>query len=118
MKIKIAIIGTGYVGLTTGACFAYLGHKVICVDKDKKKIVKLRKGKVPIYEPGLNEILKKHKKNIEFSVNIGNAVKKSDVIFICVGTPPEKDGSINLDQFKEYVRDIAQSLDCYKVVVN
>jgi len=118
MKIKIAIIGTGYVGLTTGACFAYLGHKVICVDKDKKKIVKLRKGKVPIYEPGLNEILKKHKKNIEFSVNIGNAVKKSDVIFICVGTPPEKDGSINLDQFKESVRDIAQSLDCYKVVVN
>jgi UDPglucose 6-dehydrogenase len=118
MKIKIAIIGTGYVGLTTGACFAYLGHKVICVDKDKKKIVKLRKGKVPIYEPGLNEILKKHKKNIEFSVNIGNAVKKSDVIFICVGTPPEKDGSINLDQFKESVRDVAQSLDCYKVIVN
>jgi UDPglucose 6-dehydrogenase len=117
MKRKIAIIGTGYVGLTTGVCFAYLGHKIICVDNDKNKIQKLKKGIVPIFEPGLDEILKKHRKNIEFTENLKDAVKKSEIIFICVGTPSKKDGSIDLSYFKEAIREVAKLLENYKIIV-
>jgi len=118
MKRKITIIGTGYVGLTAGVCFAYLGHKVICVDRNKTKIAELKKGKIPIYEAGLDEILKKHQKNIEFATNLEDAVKKSEIIFICVGTPSKKDGRIDLTQFKEAVRNISKSLERYKMIVN
>jgi len=118
MQKKIAVIGTGYVGLTIGVCLAYLGHKVVCLDKNKSKIQKLKRGVVPIFEPGLDEILKKHQKNIKFTTNFKNAVYKSEVIFICVGTPSKKDGSIELAQFKEAVRNIAKHLDSYKVIVN
>ena len=118
MKRKIAVIGTGYVGLTTGVCFASLGHKVICVDKDKNKIKKLKKGVIPIFEPGLDEILKNHRKNIEFTENLDEAVKKSEAIFIVVGTPSKKDGSIDMAHFKKAIKEVANPLKNYKVIVN
>ena len=87
--MKICIIGTGYVGLVTGACFADLGNTVYCVDKDEDKIYMLNEGKIPIYEPGLNEIVKKnHLSNrLRFTTDLNFAVKSSDIVFICVGTP-------------------------------
>ena len=118
MQRKIAIIGTGYVGLTAGICLAYLGHKVICLDNDKSKIKKLRKGIIPIFEPELAQILKKHRNNIEFSSDLKQAVKRSEVIFITVGTPPKKDGSIDMREFKNVVKEIAKSINDYKVVVS
>jgi len=118
MQRKIAIIGAGCVGLTTGLGFVYLGHKVVCIDKDKNKIQKLKEGIIPIFEQGLDKILKKYKRNIEFTTNLKDAVKKNEIIFICVGTPSKKDGSIELTQFKEAVRDIAAALNGYKVIVN
>jgi len=118
MQRKISVIGTGYVGLTTGVCLAYLGHKVICVDKDKNKIQRLQKGIVPIYEPGLDEILKKHRKNLEFTTNTKDAVQKSEVIFIAVGTPSQKDGDIDMTYFRQAIREIAKILDSYKIIVN
>ena len=86
------MIGTGYVGLVSGACFADLGNTVYCVDKDKKKIEILNNGKVPIYEPGLNEIVKKNflSGRLVFTSDLEKAVKNSDIIFICVGTPSSK----------------------------
>ena len=118
MQRKIAIIGAGCVGLTTGLGFVYLGHKVVCIDKDKNKIQKLKEGIIPIFEQGLDKILKKYKRNIEFTTNLKDTVKKNEIIFICVGTPSKKDGSIELTQFKEAVRNIAKHLDRYKVIVN
>ena len=86
------MIGTGYVGLVSGVCFSDLGNKVICADIDKDKISKLNYGKVPIYEPGLSELLKKNydQKRLTFTTDISSAIKKSDIIFICVGTPTKK----------------------------
>lgn len=118
MQRKISIIGTGYVGLTTGVCLAYLGHKVICVDKDKGKIQKLKRGIIPIFEPGLDEILKKNRRNIEFTANLRDAVNKSEVIFIAVGTPSKKDGSIDTIYFEEAIREVAKAIQDYKVIVN
>jgi len=118
LQRKISVIGTGYVGLTTGACFAYLGHKVICVDKDKNKIRKLKKGIVPIYEPGLDEILKTHKRDIEFTTNTKGAVKKSEAIFIAVGTPSKKDGDIDMTYFKQAIKEVAKAIDNYKIIVD
>ena len=90
--MKLCMIGTGYVGLVSGVCFSDVGNVVYCVDKDKKKIDLLNKGKVPIYEPGLEEILKRnHKaKRLFFTTDLNGAVKKSDIVFICVGTPTKK----------------------------
>ena len=90
--MKLCMIGTGYVGLVSGVCFSDVGNVVYCVDKDQNKIDSLNKGKVPIYEPGLEEILKRnHKtKRLFFTSNLSEAVKKSDIIFICVGTPTQK----------------------------
>jgi len=118
MQRKISVIGTGYVGLTTGACLAYLGHSVICVDKDKNKIQNLKRGIVPIYEPGLDEILKTHKKNIEFTTNTKYAVENSEVVFIAVGTPSKRDGDIDMTYFKQAIREVAKALDGYKIIVN
>ena len=86
------MIGTGYVGLVSGVCFSDLGNDVICVDRDIKKIQKLKKGIIPIYEPGLDELVLKNYKNsrLKFSINLKDAISKSDVIFICVGTPTKK----------------------------
>ena len=93
--MKLCIIGTGYVGLVSGVCFSDIGNTVYCVDKDKNKISSLNKGIVPIYEPGLEEILKRNhkKKKLIFTTNLKEAVNKSDIIFICVGTPTKKNSN-------------------------
>ena len=93
--MKLCMIGTGYVGLVSGVCFADLGNEVICVDKDLNKINSLKKGKVPIYEPGLTELVIKNYRNkrLNFSTDLKKSVKESDIIFICVGTPTKKGGS-------------------------
>lgn len=118
MQRKITIVGTGHVGLIAGACFAYLGHKVICVDKDKRKVQKLKKGIIPIFESGLDKILKNHRKNIEFTENLKDALKKSEVIFITVSTPPKKTGGIDMTYFRKAIEEIAVLLKNYKVIVN
>ena len=90
--MKLCILGTGYVGLVSGACFSDLGNTVFCVDKDVNKINLLNEGIIPIYEPGLEELVKKNykQKRLFFTNNIENAIKKSDIVFICVGTPTSK----------------------------
>ena len=96
--MKLCMIGTGYVGLVSGTCFADIGNQVICVDKDINKIKKLNVGISPIYEPGLDELIKKNynAKRLFFTTNISQAIKSSDLIFICVGTPTKK-GSLKVD---------------------
>lgn len=118
MQRNIAIIGTGYVGLTSGVCLAYLGHKVICVDKNGSKIEKLKNGEIPIYEPGLDGFFKRHQKNISFTANLKEAVKESEVVFIAVGTPSNQGGSVDMSYFEKAVREIAQTMNGYKVIVN
>ena len=93
--MKLCMVGTGYVGLVSGACFSDLGNDVVCVDKDLNKIENLKKGISPIYEPGLEELIKKNYQNgrLKFSTNLNDSVTKSDIIFICVGTPTKKNGN-------------------------
>src|SRR5690348_6392423 len=94
--MKVSIIGTGYVGLTTGACLAYLGHDVTCLDSDESKIASLRAGKSPIYEPFLPELLVEAQPNLHFGCDYAEAVPHAEVVFIAVGTPPSADGSPDL----------------------
>ncbi len=96
--MKIAIIGSGYVGLVTGACFAEVGHEVICVDNDERKIKALSNGKIPIYEPGLEQLVLRNVSahRLQFSGSIEQGVDNSQVIFIAVPTPPQADGSVDL----------------------
>ena len=117
--MNIAIIGSGYVGLVTGVCMAHLGHTVICVDNNKQKIKTLQRGEVPFYEPGLADLLKRYykRKKISFSPSIKEATKKSTVIFICVGTPSKKTGEADLTYVEHVARDIALSMDSYKLIV-
>jgi len=117
--LHIGVIGTGYVGLVTGACFAEFGVYVTCVDKDPSKIEVLRKGIVPFFEPGLEGIVNKNLKNgrLRFSTQIADAVKDTLVIFIAVGTPPRGDGSADLSYVEEVARQIAQHMNGYKVIV-
>ncbi len=110
MLMNIAIIGTGYVGLVSGACFAKLGHRVMCVDVDKKKVEMINKSITPIYEEGLDDILTSCKKNIQATTDYTEAIQESDITFICVGTPSEQDGSINLSFVKEATKAVAQEL--------
>ena len=116
---KIAIIGSGYVGLVTGACFAELGNKVICVDNNEAKIVNLENGKMPIYEPGLDNLVSRNRKEgrISFTTEIKEAVRNSDILFICVGTPPKENGEPDLSAVENVAREIAQAADGYKVIV-
>ena len=122
MHKRIAVVGTGYVGLVSGACFAYLGHKVIGLDIDEEKVERLKRGEVPIYEPGLDRILKQamNQGTIEFTTNYEHAVRDSDFIFIAVGTPSDSDGSADLSYVKSAYRSIANYIDQdnYKVIVN
>lgn len=117
---KITVIGTGYVGLVTGACLADIGHQVICVDIDKEKIKKLKKGIIPIYEPGLEEIVDKNFRsgNLQFTTDTKSAVEASEVVFIAVGTPSLPDGTVNLDYVKSAAKNIAQAMNGYKVIVD
>ena len=114
------MIGTGYVGLVSGVCFSDLGNNVICVDKDLKKIDNLKKGIIPIYEPGLEELVKKNYKNkkLDFSTNLRESVKKSDIIFICVGTPTKKNGSsADLSQVYSVAKSISASISRFKIII-
>jgi len=118
--MKLCMIGTGYVGLVSGACFSDLGNDVICVDKDENKINKLKGGEIPFYEPGLEELVFKNYKNkrLNFSTDLKNSVKKSDIIFICVGTPTKKDGSAaDLSQIYDVVKEISSSINKFKIIV-
>jgi UDPglucose 6-dehydrogenase len=118
--MNICIIGTVYVGLVTGTCLSDFGLDVICVDKDNKKIECLNSGKVPIYEPNLEALIKKNVSagRLTFTTDLKNAVKQSKVIFIAVGTPSNDDGSANLEQIEEVAQQIALHLNEYKVIVN
>ncbi len=117
--MNICVVGTGYVGLVTGTCFAEFGVNVVCVDKDKKKIEMLNNGAVPIYEPGLEELIKKNVKDgrLSFITDINKAIKDSLIIFIAVGTPPKDDGSADLSYVEDVARSIAGNLNGYKVIV-
>jgi len=119
--MKLCMIGTGYVGLVSGVCFSDLGNDVICVDKDDVKINNLKKGIIPIYEPGLEELVLKNYKNkrLNFSTNLKEAVKKSDIIFICVGTPSKKNSnSADLSQVYMAAKEISKSINKFKIIIN
>jgi len=114
------MIGTGYVGLVSGVCFSDLGNEVICVDKDKNKIDNLKQGKVPIYEPGLEELVLKNFKNkrLKFSTDLNDSIKKSDIIFICVGTPTKKNGDgADLNQVFSVAKEISKSINKFKIII-
>ncbi len=118
--MKLCMIGTGYVGLVSGVCFSDLGNDVICVDKDKDKINLLKKGKIPIYEPGLSELVLKNYKNkrLNFSTDLRSSVRKSDIIFICVGTPTKKNGSsADLSQVFNVAKELSLSLNKFKIII-
>jgi len=118
--MKICMIGTGYVGLVSGVCFSDLGNDVICVDKDKDKINNLKKGIIPIYEPGLEElVLKNHKnKKLKFSTDLDSSIKKSDIVFICVGTPTKKNGiGADLSQIYSVSKKISKSINKFKIII-
>lgn len=117
--MHIAVIGTGYVGLVTGACFAEFGVEVTCVDVDKNKIDRLNNGEIPIYEPGLDQIVEKNIKagRLHFTTEIKTAVENALVVFLAVGTPPKDDGSPDMSYYQQAAKDIAQSMNGYKVLV-
>ncbi len=118
--MKIAVIGTGYVGLVVGACLADMGNEVICVDKDKEKLNKLKNGIIPIYEPGLEELVKSNyrESRLMFTDDIDMAVKASKVCFIAVGTPQGEDGSADLKYVMDVAETIAKAMNEYKVIVD
>ena len=118
--MKVAMIGTGYVGLVSGACFADLGHKVFCVEIDETKIARLRRGEIPIYEPGLDDIVARNVEagRLSFTADAAEAVPDCDAVFICVGTPPREDGDADLSWVHAAARGIAGHLSGYTVVVD
>jgi len=118
--MKIAVVGTGYVGLVLGACLAESGNDVTCVDKDTAKVAMLRRGKVPIYEPGLEELVRRNKSEsrLIFTTELPKAVRGAEVVFIAVGTPQDEDGSADLRHVMNVARDIAKAMNGYKVIVN
>lgn len=118
--MNITVIGTGYVGLVTGSVFADMGNDVICVDKERNRIKQLSSGKVPFYEPGLEEIVKRNvdEGRLSFTTDLPNSVKKSEVIFIAVGTPSKANGEADLSQVEEAAKGIGRAIDRYKIVVN
>ena len=118
--MKLCMIGTGYVGLVSGVCFSDLGNDVICVDKDLNKIENLKKGIIPIYEPGLDELALKNFKNkrLKFSTNLKDSISKSNIIFICVGTPTKKNGSAaDLSQIYNVAKEISVSINKFKIII-
>ena len=117
--MKISVIGSGYVGLVTGACFSELGNSVICVDNDKVKIKKLKSGIMPIYEPGLSELVRRNVKQrrLSFTSDIRSAVKKSEIVFIAVGTPPKDNGEADLASVEHVAKEIALAMNSYTLIV-
>ncbi len=118
--MKIAVVGTGYVGLVAGACFAETGNEVICVDKDESKVRLLRRGKMPIYEPGLEELVRRNRaeKRLVFTTALPMAVRQSSIVFIAVGTPQGEDGAADLQHVLEVARLVARAMNGYKVIVD
>ena len=118
--MKLCMIGTGYVGLVSGVCFSDLGNEVICVDRDSKKIDNLKKGIIPIYEPGLDELVVKNYKNkrLNFSTDLKNSISISDIIFICVGTPTNANGDgADLSQIYNVAKEISGSISKFKIII-
>lgn len=117
--MKVSIIGTGHVGLTTGACLAERGHDVLCVDQDRKKIAGLRKGRVPFFEPGIDDLVARNvkAKRLKFSETNADAVAHGEVIFMCVPTPSRQDGTADLSYVEAVARDIAQALRSFRLIV-
>lgn len=120
MNHRITVVGTGYVGLVTGACLSDFGLEVICVDKDRDKIETLKRGVVPFYEPGLENLVNKNSSagRLTFSNDIKAGIENSDVLFIAVGTPPKENGSADIQHVEDVARDIATYMNGYKVIVN
>src|SRR5450432_1776239 len=118
--MKLTIIGTGYVGLVTGTCFAEVGHHVICVDNDAAKVKVLQAGGIPIYEPGLEELVKKNVAagRLRFTASTTEGVQNSEVIFIAVPTPPQPDGSTDLSFVERVAREVAGAMTEYKIIVD
>ncbi len=117
--MKIAVVGTGYVGLVTGCCFADLGNEVTCVDVNHKKVEELRKGVIPIYEPGLEEIIKRNRnQRLTFTTDLKKAVETSELIFIAVNTPQGKNGDVDITNVKAVAKGIARHLNGYKIIIN
>ncbi|OGW15070.1 MAG: UDP-glucose 6-dehydrogenase [Nitrospinae bacterium RIFCSPLOWO2_12_FULL_45_22] len=118
--MNICVIGAGYVGLVTGAVFADLGNEVICIDVVEEKIKMLQEGKIPIYEPGLEEMVVRNTKDsrLFFSTSIAKGVKRAEIIFICVGTPPRANGETDLSYVEAVAKGIAEAMDSYKIIVN
>lgn len=118
--MKLTVVGSGYVGLVAGACFAETGNHVICMDKDEEKIEKLNQGIIPIYEPGLDALVERNVKHgrLEFTTDMTHAVEDSDIIFIAVGTPPDEDGSADLSHVLAVAKSIGQIMTKPKIVVN
>jgi UDPglucose 6-dehydrogenase len=118
--MKLTIIGTGYVGLVTGTCFAEVGHQVVCVDNDAAKVKVLQEGGIPIYEPGLEELVRKNVASgrLSFTPSTAEGVQKSDVIFIAVPTPPLADGAVDMSFLEKVAREIAGAMTTYKIVVD
>lgn len=115
--MDIAIFGTGYVGLVTGVCLAELGYNVTCVDIDEEKIKRLKAGIIPIYEPGLEDLLKKNSSRLQFTTDGASAIEKNDIIFIAVGTPSNPDGSANLQYITEVALKIGKHIKSKKIIV-
>ena len=118
--MKIAVIGTGYVGLVAGACLAENGNEVVCVDKDSSKVRALQRGRIPIYEPGLEELVRRNRseKRLTFTTDLSKGVRASQIVFIAVGTPTGEDGSADLRHVLEVGRQIGKAMNGYKVVVD
>lgn len=118
--MKLGIIGTGYVGLVSGVCFAENGNNVLCMDVDEKKIERLKKGDPVIYEPGLEELLEKNlnEGRVEFTSSLKDVVQKTDVIFMCLPTPPLEDGSVDMTRVLEVAGNMAKYINGYKVIVS
>ena len=119
MNSKVLVVGTGYVGLVTGACFSEMGIPMVCIDIDKEKIENLKKGIIPIYEPGLEFIVEKNMKagRLQFSTSLQDNLDGAKIIFSAVGTPPDEDGSADLQYVLEVARTVGQHMKSYKLIV-
>ena len=117
--MKLAVVGTGYVGLVVGACLAENGNEVVCVDNNDEKIDQLDRGEIPIYEPGLEELVRRNltERRLRFSTTLADAVRGAQLVFIAVGTPPAEDGSADLTHVLEVARGVARAMRGYTVIV-